>query len=288
MHVRFFIVLKSCNVVKRNCNMKKSILVLVLLSVLVSCSSDGDSSATPPNTNGTLIRKIILTAGSTVYTGEYFYVGNKLAKVEGTSVTQTDPLSHEASLYTYTGNLITKIEGYRENVLFQTSNIYYDSNGDLSYVIMLVPSRNQGYKVTYEHNPDGTMEIRSYSGNLTTQTTESLHKKAFFENGLLSKTETYEMVDGQIETLTTAYTFDDKHEPRSAILGMNKLTFYDLGAYNTPNNVTAITYSATNGTHIDVDEVEYTYNSFGFPVTSSAIDPFDNGGENINTQFFYY
>lgn len=268
--------------------MKKNILILVLLAVLVSCSSDGDSNATPPNANGSVVKKIIVSSGSSVFTGEYFYVGNKLSMVAGTSLTQDAPLRHDTTLYTYTGNLITKMEGYRENVLFYTNNIYYDTNGNLSHVIGLNPSGNQGYRVTYEHNPDGTIEIRSYSGDLTSQTTETQHKKAFFENGLLSKTETYEMVSGQIETLTTAYAFDDKHEPRGAILGFDKLTFYDQGAVNTPNNILSITYSATNGTQVDVDEIQYTYNSFGFSVNSSAIDPFDNGGQNINTQYFYY
>ena len=84
----------------------------------------------------------------------------------------------------------------------------------------------------------------------------------------------------------TSYLYDSKNDPFYSILGFDKLTFYEEGNYyGCPKNVTSFTYSATNTTNVNVDNVVLTYNSYDFPMTSTVIN--QTGANVMGYQFFY-
>ena len=265
--------------------MKRIVLLsITLLFVFVSCSKDSPEPTTAEpvlNINGTKLRRVITTYDNRVTSesGDYIYNGDKLSKIVSSSGSYVN--------YTYTGDVITKIESYRGNVLIDTNILEYNSFNKLITRRQFL--NNSGYKVVYTYNLDGTISISGYTGDLINQTTPTnLNKKVFFVNGLLSKIEEYKLINGNMETLFTNYAFDNKNEPYYTILGYNKLTFYELGgSYGNPNNLISITYSATNSSMVDVDNINNTYNTFNFLSTSTAVDPYDDGGAPIISQYFY-
>jgi hypothetical protein len=259
--------------------MKKLICLLsAVLLVLASCSSD-DATEPVLSTNGTKLKRgmVMNDVGATVVMQDYIYNGNKLARIESSSVNY--------SSFTYTNDLITKMEKYTNNSLVSTSFLDYNTNNKLISVKSISNSSNNGYKTIYDYNLDGTITVTVYEGDSVNQNTVVKNKKVFFANGLVSKIEEYKVINGNLETLTTQYTYDNKNDPTYAILGYNKLTFYDIGSYGNPNNIASITYTATNSSISNTTFFQFTYNSYDYPITS--IESYGNGGS-PNTVKYYY
>lgn len=265
--------------------MKKLAFVLVVvLFVFSSCSSD-DSGSEPElqlTTNGTVLRRGNLISPTFEEGGLYSYNGNKLDRIGLGNVSTYVK-------YIYTGNLITQYEYYEDNILKLTEYYTYDSNERLILRKGLSNTSNTGFKTVYTHNLDGTCSVQLFRGDLNNQNTldDFYTRKVFFVNGRVDKIERYMMFGTNLETMTTAYTYDNKNNPYYIILGYSKLSFYEVASFNTPNNITSYTYSATNATIVDVDVNTYTYNSFNFPITFTAIDHFDDGQPDQVGQFLY-
>ncbi len=255
--------------------MKKfAILLFVLLPLLHSCSSD-DSVASEPEltTNGTILKRTISTNGPSLYTSDYFYNGNKLEKV----VSSTG----ERIVYTYTGNLITKTQYFdSNNVLKDITNFQYNSGEKMTQRISINPTNNTGYRCELIYNSDGTVSVIGYEGDNTTQNTQTINKKAFLlSNGDVEKIEEYVVVSGNNHTRTRYYSYDTKNSPSNAILGYNKIKFWDTGTYGNSHNNTSIFFTTTENATTSTSNLTYTYNSFDYLVTASY--------SSISIQYFY-
>jgi hypothetical protein len=257
--------------------MKKIILLLsVVMLVFASCSKNEDMSSV--SSSGTLLTKYIVSSGNTVLeTFEYFYNGNKLTRIKESDIDYAN--------YTYTNDLITKIDRYKNNVLYSTADMSYNIDNKLSQVLSLIPSLNKGYKEVYTYNSDGTVSLSKYSGDLVTQVTNTENYKVFFQNGIAIKREEYKLINGNMETLTTNYAYDTKNEIHNSILGFNKLTAYDVSYFGVPNNIISLTYSATNSTNISQGFSAYTYNDNNYPITKTDTNSSNNSV--IVFQLFY-
>ncbi|ESU23410.1 hypothetical protein FEDK69T_15760 [Flavobacterium enshiense DK69] len=262
--------------------MKKFFCLFSVLALLIgSCSdNDGTSSDSGFNINGTKLKRAILNsnAASGAITYDYFYNGNRLARIVSSDMSYFK--------YTYTDELITKIEFFKNNVLKNIDFLEY--NNDNKLITRKQIRGNTGYKVVYTHNNDGTISIFGYTGDSVNQNTPTdLNKKVFFVNGLVSKIESYSIIDGSLETLFTNYTHDTANTPTSLILGYDKLTYYDQGNFQNVHNLTSITYSSTVNDIVDVDEIVNVYNADNFLSKATAVDLEDNNGPPLIFEYFY-
>lgn len=255
-----------------------SCLFVIMVLLLSSCSGDGSSSGY--NNDGTLLKRARLTynGGANILTNDFFYNGSRLSHVttsEGNSFN-----------YFYTGDLITRIEYNRHDGMESVDLLEYDDNENLIERRQLM--NNTGYKVVYTYNPDGTISIAAFTGDAVTQNTPTdLNKKVFFTDGMLTRIDDYEMIDGNLEALHTNYSFDTAMSPFTQITGYDKLTFYEMGAPMTGHNLTAITYATSVNSDTDVDEIVNTYNGNNYLSKAIHMDPGDNGGEPMIFEYFY-
>lgn len=225
---------------------------------LTSCSSDDNGGS------GTiLLKKTIETFddGSTM-TSTATYDGTKIKKITTDQGFTLD--------FTYTGNLITKMEYKFIGVLFQTDIYSYDANENLTSYVRLEHEDGLGAKEVYVHNPDGTISVTAYSGDLTSQTTLDGTGTITF------------LANGEVDSITTTYsddhtyTYDNKNNPFKNVTGYGKISWVDTEAAGIMHNITL------DDTSFDTTTT-YTYNGNDFPAT--ATETYD--GEQTTTEFFY-
>ncbi|MES2748713.1 MAG: hypothetical protein V4648_10035 [Bacteroidota bacterium] len=246
--------------------MKKLVLLFVLLPLLHSCSSDDNTgvSESPLTTNGTLLKKAVMTLGTDVISEDYFYNGNKIDKI-----IRSDGSRFQ---YTYTGNLISKND-YYQNDVFKVSEQY---TYDFSQKIIEVKTFNYTNpsvivrRADFVYNPDGTVWVKEYQGDTTNQTNLVRDKKIFlFSNGDVQKIEQYLVVNGNNETRTLSYTYDTKNTIGNSVMGFNKVknwnAFNSGNSHNVVTEYTMTTENATTSTY----NYSYTYNSYDYPVVTT-------------------
>ena len=262
--------------------MKKfAFLLFAFLPLLNSCSGD-DAVAEPEpqlTTNGTILKRIITTEGATVTTSDFFYNSNKIQKI-----VVSDGKTFE---YTYTGNLITKMDFYVGNTLKSTEHYQYDSGEKITQRKIFDFNNNTGYRSEFSYNIDGTVSILGYVGDFTTQNTPTANSRKVFllGNGDVDKIETYLIINGNNVTRTNYYSYDDKNSTSNPIIGLSKIKYWDSGSSSSANNshnttTTLYTSTETSSSYPYTTTLNYTYNSYNYPITLSA----SWGG---TTQYFY-
>ncbi|OOV20278.1 hypothetical protein [Flavobacterium sp. LM4] len=247
----------------------KKILCLfgALTFALTSCSSDEDSSGSP-SSDLVLLKKTISTdsEGEKVTT-IYKYSGNKIVSV-------TDDQGEFNRYYTYTGDLITKIEYKLPNGTVDQINTYeYDSNNRLIKFVRVEPLDELGNKEVYTYNSDGTVSIKEYIGDDKTQNQLNGEGKVTFTNGEVTKI----IID---YGPSRSYIYDDKNNPMKNVLGFDKLAFEDSEASGILHNIVSekdLDYDEVTATYI------FTYNSAGYPTKSTE----NEEGEIATVEFFY-
>jgi hypothetical protein len=138
--------------------MKKFILLFCAMALaLTSCSSDNDSS---PSSDLVLLKKTISTdSDGEKITTIYKYDGNKIVSI-------IDDAGEFNRYFTYTGDLITKIEYKLPNGTIDQINTYeYDSNKRLITFVRVEPLDELGSKEVYTYNTDGSVSITDYRGD---------------------------------------------------------------------------------------------------------------------------
>jgi hypothetical protein len=240
--------------------MKKFALAFsVLLLILSSCSKSDTTTQDP-----ILVKKMIETDSKTgdSYILTFTYNGNK---IESTSSTGSTP---SKDVYTYSGDLITKIDTYDTKNTIGVTQDYTYLNGKLSTYIYSSPSITFKYKVVYINNNDGTISFAKstiYTApNSEVRTSEG--KYTFLNNNFIKS----EITGNTGETIN--YEYDNKNNPMKNILGFNLLLSND-NQETSVNNWTKST--SIYGTVTPV----YTYNSNNYP--TKKIDG------TTTTEYFY-
>ncbi|PAM95692.1 hypothetical protein B4N84_06225 [Flavobacterium sp. IR1] len=273
--------------------MKKILYLFCALTLaLTSCSSDDSSSDPDPSTETppvvtappvvtvppvvsvpsdpaklVLLKKVILTGENGKTTINYNYDGNKIVSI-------IDELDNSSMYYTYTGDLITKTEFKLANgTVEQTNTFTYNADGKLATFLRVEENNNvlQGHKEVFTHNADGTISVKSYTGDDKTQT-------------IASGTATITFVNGDVSEITSTnspnhkYIYDDKNNPAKNILGLDKISFVDAEGTGVFHNEISDT---SNG---DVwSTYSYTYNADGYP--EKSVDTIE--GEKYTSEYFY-
>ncbi len=254
--------------------MKKIIFLLfVLLPLLNSCSSD-DSGVNEPTmtTNGTILKRQMMTFDDEIAILDFFYNGNKLEKVFGNGILYE---------YTYTGNLITQQRTYQGDILGLTENYTYNSDGNITQIMGLRHLNNTAYREQFIYNGDGTINYAVYSGDFTVQNVLEASKKVYlYPNGDVERMDNYLVVSGTNVTRTNYYTYDTKNAHNNGILGYNKIKHWQFSNSANSHNPITVTYTSTEPSFTPyTDNISFTYNSFNYPITQ------DIGGAHY--QYFY-
>lgn len=211
-----------------------SALALVLIS---SCSSDDSSNDAASDT--LLPKKIVETtvesgkSGSITYT--ITYDGNKLKDIATTLASR--------SVYTYTGDVITKIESYKSSVL-QITEVYAYEGGKLaSRIVTREANKSILDKLTFVYNANGTITSKFSQIINKVEVPYDSTTTYIFSNGNLVSTE---YVDGLKEKITS--TFDDKKSPFTNITGVKLLLDlddnFDFSSVNNAVTNTTVTYDS--------------------------------------------
>jgi hypothetical protein len=254
--------------------MKKIILTLATLFVLTSCSKDDPSNPTSLDSGLVLLKKMGLTNPQTNVTtsGEFTYDGNKIVQ---------STLGTAKTVYTYTGELITKTNTTFTDATPPQQTIYTYENNNLKTALLTTTSvgsisTNFSKKTDYQYKTDGTIsytEVSKFSVSNLPPTT--ITGKLYFTSGNLTKKET-EYYNGSTVVSRTVVTneFDNKNNPYKNVLGYNKLL--DLETNNFTNNITksstqysTIVDGVTSPTSRREITYTYTYSEKDYPLAAS-------------------
>ena len=227
-------------------------LGLLLSITLFSCSKDGESSSSQASL--ILPKKVSEGVDETYYT----YDGNKI-------VSENYQVNYK-SVYTYTGNLITKIESFYYAKLLSTYDFTY-TNGKITSMLDTEPPYAP-IMTTYIHNTDGTILFSSSNKD---------EGKLTFKDGNLI--EWYSKDVGS----TKIYEYDTKNHPFRNILGFSALSGIMFTGSN-KNNIIKMT-AKTNGFADESGKTIITYNSDGYPIESQG---YWNGSSSSVTTKYYY
>jgi len=238
-HVRFWfkVVLRLQHNKFNQVKMKKILCLFSALSMVLisSCSSDDNNSSESENAV-LLPKKITETvvedgkSGSLTYT--FSYDGNKLKEIALSDASR--------SVYTYTGDLITKVELFKSGILQSTDVYAYEAGKLVSKITTRESNKSSQRKLTFVYNANGTVnaneseiidrqEIKYDSTTLYT-----------FANGNIASSE---YINGEREKITS--TFDDKKSPYINITGAKLLLDLDdnFDFYSANNIVKNVTVS---------------------------------------------
>lgn len=245
--------------------MKKIILCLgFIVTTLISCSSDTDSSSN--QSNDLLIKKVVYTSITDDYTETviYTYNGNKLVK--GVYEDGSE------EIFTYQGNLISKIELITNGELDTTETFSYDTNGRLTgYIFEEGPFTDEE---TFFYNADGT--VTSTIGTGAAAAVRTLN----FQNDELIK------IIGSDRTYN--YTYDSKNSPFRNVTGYDKIAFVNHGDhefYGRKQNITTI-YESVEGVNYTTNTM--TYNSDNYPLTATSNAIFESVPSSATVEYTYY
>lgn len=239
--------------------MKKIILLLFAVALAsTSCSSDSDDENTTSNV--TLVKKVEFTIhgtdGEDDYSDstQYLYNGTKLNKI-----LYPDNMEDH---YTYTGDLITRIDFYEDGQLIGVELFTYDSNDRL---------------VKHETTEGDYSEVRTlvYNSNGTATSTVTTD---YWTNTSIYHFENNEIVKIVTENNSEfVLTYDGKNSPYRNITGYNKIAFmlqYAEHIFGNGQNIVSIK-DVANSTNIQENVIQY--NSQNYPtVMNLTVEPGPN------------
>lgn len=226
--------------------------------ILGSCSK----SDTPQVGQSSVIlpKKMVSTENGNIITDVLSYVGNKL-------ITKTSD-DGSKMIYTYTGNLITKIEfSNASNVVNETSNYSY-SNGRLAFETFVYGSVVE--TINYTYNSDGSVSFVKTSRDSKTNNTTTFYsgKYTYLKGNLVKK----EVESNSGDSSTTIYEYDVNNSFAKNIEGISLLMGYEETM--SVNNCVKFTKNYVGNATPYIQTNQYTYNSDNYPVTVLAVAPY--------------
>lgn len=248
--------------------MKKILLCLSFSVVLLSsCSSDDSSSS---ESQPLLLKK--MTEGDVLFgqtVTNYTYNGNKLVEIF------KDGDDDFADVYTYTGDLITKIEKFavydagtpsEDRELLSTDQFAYNANN----LLVTFTTTSQDFEgdrtTTYVYNGDNTVSF-AQNANVPGQPTESLKTGTItVQNGEITRLQ----VVKEFDSYTDNYTYDTKNSIFKNVTGYNQLIFtLIIGKQGAMTWVDSIVGGISHNFLNHQGDYQYTYNSDNYPLTAN-------------------
>lgn len=205
------------------------------LLVLTSCSKDDETADVASET--LLPKKIIITdvedGDSGSYTYTLTYDGNKLKDISVSDASRT--------VYTYTGDVITKVELFRSSVLVSTDVYAYENGKLISKITTPAFNATSQEKLTFVYNANGTVNVNESEIINKAEIKYDTTTLYTFSNGNIASSE---YIDGEREKITSKY--DDKKSPFYNITGLKLLLDLDKLSLGVENELYFDYYSANN------------------------------------------
>jgi hypothetical protein len=246
----------------------KKLICLFSISILFlsACSSENDEITNPSAT--LLPGKLIISSdvqSPVIY--DYHFNGNKI---------ENRTTNGFLEKYTYTGDLITKIEGFENNVVNLIQEYFY-TDGKLTTYTRKLKGRDYYDKYQYTYHSDGTVSFVVSKVTISTGDEEITPGVNIFtfKNGNIVKYERGKQIG---KTTSTTYEYDNKNNPNKNIIGYNKLIAEEPQASSSVNNVISYTYKSAEITY--TNQIKYVYDVNDFP---TAI----NYGQSVDFTFTY-
>lgn len=250
--------------------MKKLFYFLSFSVLFLSCGGE-DNTPYDPNAiqSTTLLKKKVesFDDGPPITT-TYHYNGFKIANY-------TDNNGGSA-VFTYSGNLIEKIEYFDGTVLLRTDLFTYNAQNKVATHVALLHPEDFGMREVFTHNANGSASYTTFFGTVTEQNTPDQPGKLFFANGEIIKKETY---IGSAPASSETYQYDNWNNPLKNVIGLNQAYAFS-GKINGIQKVLLSTSGTTNPRAIT-----YQYDLYSrFPTASSSISALEGG---VETQYVY-
>lgn len=234
------------------------------LLVLASCSKDDDK---PNPATSTLVKKVIYTdIDKSTFTSQTTYNGYKIVSIVGSDGSKT--------VYTYTGEVISKIEEIDEKGVLESTTEYTYTSGKLATSLEKEVGEDYNYKTVYTHNADGTVSFADVMINVKTGTSDdggTVGKYTYSGGNLVKKVYSYYGTE-----YSNTFEYDTKNNPFKNITGFSLLLDNEDEA--SVNNLVKRTSASSIYTHT------YTYDANGFPTEQQS---FSNGKSDGTSQFAY-
>ncbi|WP_433765607.1 hypothetical protein [Flavobacterium ginsenosidimutans] len=218
-------------------------MLCISLMMLTSCSSD-DNSAQNTETSRVPKKQIISSLNSDPVTIDFAFDGNKI-------VSKTYANNYVVK-YTYTGDLITKIEAS------DFTDEYAYTDGKLTTYLRKLPGQDYYDKYSYTYESNDVVSFVVTKITISTGVEEIISEKNIYtlKDGNIIKYET--------SYATTVYKYDNKNSPMRNVLGFNKIFQEQPQISSSVNNVISYTVTlANNSTY--TNEIAYAFDENNFP-----------------------
>lgn len=262
MYLGFFYLSKKSSFVTcflfNSITMKKILLLLaVALFTIVSCTNDDswEDNQSGGGAGGTaLVNRAIETYNDgTVIISEFSYQEGT-AKIA--NITYSDTVYDAV---TYNGDLIQKIEKFRNDTLIGQKDFEYNTENQLIQYTYKDLDSVYAERIVYTHNGDSPVSFEKFSGTPDDQSTPMATGSITFTNNNITQY-TYTLA-GETTPVVTTYTFDDKNSAYKNITGYS--VFYLIEGKGGDNNILTRTVDTEVYTSV------VTYLAIDYPETSS-------------------
>jgi hypothetical protein len=258
----------------------KKLLYILLAITFIGCSSEEEMTDSTEVVIPLIILPKTQTSSENGWYLEYDYNGRKLIE----SRLWINNVYQSKIIYTYTGDLITKLEQFGE-----TGDVVNDeSNSGGSYYFYSNAGKLIERQTFYfEDGNEVISRITNYAYNPDETTTERWGDEIIiysFSNNEITSVQT----SNGVENSTSTIILDEKNNPFKNVLGYNKI---DIPTFSQQN---LIYYKRIYSSGITENEtvMEYTYNSDNYPTTKKQItrilrSPNDYEIYEVNSAFTY-
>lgn len=196
--------------------MRKLFISFLGIIMLFGCSSNNPIDTPTVPTTFVFPKSVDIKRNVIVETYNIAYFGNKIDKIVSGSYKQ---------VFTYTGNLITKIDGFDGSNKQYSEEFIYQSNKlkesiYIEYTNNVISSK---YKSTYDYITTNAVDVKNYEVNIATgiETYYNTEKRTFF-NGNITK------LEGGWENSVRSYEYDTNASPFKNVLGFDMLVVSNL------------------------------------------------------------
>ena len=178
------------------------------------------ASNTPDTTvDTTLLKKLQSKVMGNQADYSFFYNEKKVTKITFTTFDGTSRKGYFK--FTYSGNLITKIQEFTDaNKNVVTSTFTY-TNGKLTSVVKEEIGKNKAEKISYTYNSESSITAKRSLGNSSQQLQVVGNETLYFsENKLIKK------VENGVLSSSSIYEYDRANNPLQNVMGMNAINVY--------------------------------------------------------------
>lgn len=278
--------------------MKKLLYLFSAALVLVSCTNDYDASCFKKNVNPikndtilppkkdsiplpnidsipVIVEPILLK--KLVYTSATGYISTIELLYDGIKIV-SDKDASNLTFFTYTGDVITKIEKADLSGNVYITKKYFYENGKVDYI--LLNQFGSYFKIKYTYNSDGSISYERLNSDSLGNDLGStpISGRYTFSGGNLIK---HELSNGNSDLIYT-YEYDSKNNPRINILGGKFLIDQlEFGV----NNPTKRTITNVQSEVSDITRFSYEYDANGYP--TSVTSTTENGTQ-VTIETFDY